>query len=232
MLKIFGTETQATIAAWALEAFGDVKTTRSILTRAGCEMAELVHAIECEEPVEKIASEIADVIIVLCRYPSVLGGEYVGDCGIHSEERIAYWAAEALHIEHPVRCVGYLIALTAQMRIDIGAAIDAKMKINRARKWMRKGAGHGQHVAETPGINAHDQETLRLAREYRDACAAVQPVWHAFFAEASGRHYCAEKSEEVRRQISAPYKHASERARDLHRMLVIHASEGVLEVGG
>jgi NTP pyrophosphatase (non-canonical NTP hydrolase) len=224
MLKIFGKETQETIAAWAIETFGDVKTTRSILTRAGCEMAELVHAIECDEPLEKIASEIADVIIVLCRYSATLAdASYRGVAGIHSEKRIALWAADALHSGRPRACVGYLSELAQVMRIDLGAAIDAKMTINRSRKWERKGAGHGQHIRAVD--NQYDSVALRLAREYRAACVVVQPAWSALLSAEVREPRLAHPVE--REQYVAACRHADA----CRRALLAHASAGVSEVG-
>jgi NTP pyrophosphatase (non-canonical NTP hydrolase) len=163
-MQIFGKETQETIAAWALATFGDVKSTRSILTRANCEMAELVHAVECGSPHgvgalrEKIASEIADVIIVLCRYPIDISEIGDNSCGLDPDDTACSLLTFADEQCSASRHAGYMLtaiadaienlALYAQISdIDLPAAIDAKMAINRARKWESKGAGRGQHVA-------------------------------------------------------------------------------------
>lgn len=228
MLKIFGSETQQTISEWALAAFGDVGSTRSILTRAACELAELVHAIECDASTDKIASEIADVIIVLCRYPDVF--DYVAPANRPMRLHIdtAMWnLSGSMMTEHigqqkrGVReVVDALVRIADFLGLNLPAAIDAKMQINRGRTWVSKGAGHGQHV-EAPKLDAFGEkvkaidaifvavvvmgemppeqgiallvaygipeeqarrvlcpdntmrETLRLAAEYKTACASI-----------------------------------------------------------
>lgn len=167
MAKIFGTETQATIAQWALETFGDVKSERSIITRALCEMVELVHAVETGESPEKIASEIADVIIVLCRYPVTLPTEtswavcadvaaYI-NAALHDLEKALTVPRRGWRIPGLVQA---LKLATVVLGVDLPAAIDAKMKINRARRWERKGAGHGQHIKDAPAITRDDAKLL------------------------------------------------------------------------
>jgi hypothetical protein len=157
MAKIFGTETQQTISDWANATFGEVKSTRSILTRANCEMAELVHAVECGAPTEKIAAEIADVIIVLCRYSMVFGPHNSGGCStlliaddmLNSARRTPEGISRDSYVH---RVVWSLAAFAEDRGIDLSATIDAKMKINRGRKWISKGPGHGQHVAAPPAF--------------------------------------------------------------------------------
>jgi hypothetical protein len=71
--------------------------------------------------------------------------------------------------------------------------------------------------------DAHDRETLRLAREYKSACDAVQVAWAAFLAT---RAHTPERS------VAYPaYNAAGNHARDCHRLLITHISLGVLEVG-
>lgn len=190
-MQIFGTETQVSIAAWAQEALGTPVSDRSILTRAGMELAELVHAIEVEDEA-KIGAETADVIIVLCRYPFALEYRWHGDVGIYSPERLVEYAGtnlrdavytytldeQLLNLES---LIFHLCEAARQMSVNLPDEIDKKMKINRARKWKPLGAGHGQHVVEsTPaliGLSEDEMETLRLAREYRAATEAMKTEW-------------------------------------------------------
>lgn len=43
-------------------------------------------------------------------------------------------------------CMIVLLQVAATAGFDLQEAIDAKMKINRARKWNTKGDGVGQHI--------------------------------------------------------------------------------------
>jgi hypothetical protein len=225
-MQIFGKETQETIAAWALATFGDVKSTRSILTRANCEMAELVHAVECGAPTEKIASEIADVIIVLCRYPVDITWlcKVVGTLEDHLEE-VAYhmnqslsggWSAGNNHVAH---LVTELHGAAQALGIDLPAAIDAKMAINRARKWESKGAGHGQHARFETGA---ESDTLRLAAEYKAACAAIPNQATAYHVDRGTGNFDVE--------AVAAYHVAITRAGNARRALLAHVAGDTPEV--
>ena len=59
-------ETSATIAQWSNDTFGPVDVL-DVVKRAAEEFAELRAAVAMEDGAEKIAEEIADVVIVLCR---------------------------------------------------------------------------------------------------------------------------------------------------------------------
>lgn len=41
-----------------------------------------------------------------------------------------------------------LWGMAARMGLDVQAQVDAKMAINRTRKWRMTGPGHGQHVED------------------------------------------------------------------------------------
>ena len=95
-------ESSKTIAAWGTEAFGDAASVKAYAIRAQEELAELIEAIEANEPDKNIALEAADVTILLHRITGTLG-------------------------------------------LELYAAIDEKMAINRGREWVPDGNGVGQH---------------------------------------------------------------------------------------
>ena len=227
MLKIFGNETQETISQWAIETFGDVKTTRSILTRANCELAELEHAIECSAAHDKIASEIADVIIVLARYQA----DFTDASCYNTErpvDRRGFLIQDAVvHLMHArscsvmnaptlvIRAVGALHALAIWFDIDLPTAIDAKMAINRGRTWTAKGAGHGQHVTQ-PALSPEDAETLRLATAFRAARAETDRLLAAYDDVTS--------DPEVRSAVLARYRESLPALNSARRALLAGAS--------
>lgn len=68
-------ETQRTIAEWAFQTFGPVRSNASIAARANREMAELLFALSVEDDGDEdaIGEEIADVVIVLSRLADRIG---------------------------------------------------------------------------------------------------------------------------------------------------------------
>lgn len=72
----------------------------------------------------------------------------------------------------------------------------------------------------------HNRETLRLAREYKAACDAVQTSWKAFLNGARQGADPFDKGEHWR-----AHRAAQDHARDRHRVLIEHVACGVLEVG-
>ena len=95
-----GRESETTIQQWARDAFGPAPS--RIAARANEEMAELLMAVNGDALVPaEIASECADIIIMMCRMADRVG-------------------------------------------FDLGAAIDEKMRINRARRWDAED-GVGRH---------------------------------------------------------------------------------------
>lgn len=160
------TETQATICTWADTTFGPPVSDASIAARALVEMAELVTACVNGEPAERIGEEIADVVIVLARLGRALGIDVIGyikwqyDAGLGTVEQdaasAAVWLTEAaLSVTlgdsfearaNVLRLARDLRILADRVSINLPAAIDAKMAINRARQWVLD--GHGSHVRE------------------------------------------------------------------------------------
>lgn len=173
-------ETQKTISDWASETFGPVGSHLRVAARANEEMAELLRALTTGAPMDKVASEVADVMIVLFRLAERLG------CDVE-QELTGVDQMPWLHHALPIRCAtsanaymsDMLVALSAQGVGDpefakqslilifaalhhlaeggfsIPEAVEAKMKINRARVWKLDGSGHGYHVRpdrpEDPG---------------------------------------------------------------------------------
>lgn len=164
------TETQSSICTWADATFGVPVSDASIAARALVEMAKLVTAVVNGEPAERIGVEIADVVIVLARLGVALGIDVVGLIDRQVEGRLpdhyvaitaastSVWLAEILLAvtsgdldvaqAHALRLFRDLAALASWNGINLPAAIDAKMAVNRTRKWVRDGNGHGRHVEE------------------------------------------------------------------------------------
>lgn len=160
------TESQSSICAWADATFGPPFSDASIVARALREMAELVTACVYGEPAERIGQEIADVVIVLARLGRSCEVDvialstpryaeeskrgpiwFAGEAGAHLNAMLAHGSASA-----PARRVESAVALLGRLArcigIDLPAAIDAKMAVNRARRWNVDGRGHGEHVKE------------------------------------------------------------------------------------
>lgn len=68
-------ETSKTIAEWGSDTFGDAASVKAYAIRAQEELAELIEAIEKDEPDKNIALEAADVTILLHRIAGTLGLE-------------------------------------------------------------------------------------------------------------------------------------------------------------
>ncbi|MBP9863409.1 MAG: hypothetical protein KBD62_36020 [Kofleriaceae bacterium] len=66
-------ESQHTISSWAATTFGEPATLTGIAVRANEEMAELLTALQGTDR-EKALEECADVVIVLYRLATYLGG--------------------------------------------------------------------------------------------------------------------------------------------------------------
>jgi len=58
---------QSEIGKWAEEAFGPIHDRARVAARANEEMAELLRAATSGAPIEKIAEECADIVIILAR---------------------------------------------------------------------------------------------------------------------------------------------------------------------
>jgi hypothetical protein len=162
------TETQQSICDWADATFGVPVRDVSIAARALKEMAELVTACAYGEPPEKIGEEIADVVIVLARLgraaridvieiatvrPDVASGPAspeVAEAAISlAELHYALVMGETWEIRRFLRrACGVLARAAERVAVDLPVAIDAKMAVNRARRWRVDGTGHGAHVKE------------------------------------------------------------------------------------
>lgn len=114
------TETQHTIAAWADATFGPVSSLTSIAERAMVELRELVE--KCRALDEAIAGD----------------GEFAGN-GEYDPRHATEEAADVVIV---------LSRLFVELGVDMHAAIDRKMAINRARRWTLDGNGHGHHVED------------------------------------------------------------------------------------
>ena len=159
-------ESQSSICAWADATFGPPVSDASIAARALHELAELVTACVHGAPAEEIGAEVADVVIVLARLGRALEIDVIAALGQTSRQPskhdAAWHAANACgHLASVMTmcsggwqrsylgwCIGALAALARDIAIDLPAAIDAKMAVNRARKWILDGRGHGEHVRD------------------------------------------------------------------------------------
>lgn len=160
-------ESQLSICTWADATFGPPVSDASIAARALVEMAELVTACVYGRPAEEIGEEIADVVIVLARLGRALGVVDVIDRIAHlpfrRSDAIRCAAVAVEHLSNLLRdsrsvggmhpsslrlCVMWLVGVADLSGVDLPAAIDRKMAINRARRWNIDGNGHGTHVKE------------------------------------------------------------------------------------
>lgn len=70
---MYGRETSASIAAWALSTFGSVRSNLSTVDRAQQEMNELRDLLVSDDGAQKAVEEVADVAIVLSRIVAAHG---------------------------------------------------------------------------------------------------------------------------------------------------------------
>lgn len=164
------TETQATIAAWANQSFGQSNALR-VGARAYTEMAELLAVYTAAQlNRDALIEEAADVAIVLARLELILAeatddepqwdglvasgeAQLTPEYMVHSAAGgIATIIKELLDQDWDcagLACEGVLsdlADLVAWYGGDLPTAIDAKMAINRKRVWKRSGDGHGYHT--------------------------------------------------------------------------------------
>jgi NTP pyrophosphatase (non-canonical NTP hydrolase) len=149
-------ETVESITVWQEETFGPkrpgIKGDRDILARAAKEAAELAAAIASGATEDKILEELADVYIVLA--PLALRHRETRGAAIFSTTYYATMSFAEMRgesrSEHYWTSLAEFVAESLFYRtidpLKCQAAIDAKMAINRARKWVVTGNGHGQHV--------------------------------------------------------------------------------------
>lgn len=164
-------ETQATIADWANQSFGQTNPLR-VAARAYTEMAELL-AVYTAARLNRSAliEEAADVAIVLARLELILAEatddkpQWDGLMIISGEARMSVeymvhsaaggvatiieklleqdWNGAGLSCEGVLSDLADLVAWYGG---NLPAAIDAKMAVNRKRVWKPSGDGHGYHV--------------------------------------------------------------------------------------
>ena len=167
-------ETQATITKWCEDTFGEVTSNFNLATRANQEMAELLKCYGEDVNHPKLGEECADIIIVLCRLATILRlnltfGTLSDNLKLDTEalaeatEEMAYLVKTFLvsnrpsHVRvHMEDCVDGLFRLAKHKGIDLCAEIDAKMEINRSRRWKLDGKGCGQHIPSTDPRTVQD----------------------------------------------------------------------------
>lgn len=168
------TETQTTIADWAAETFGPSKGPLATLLRANEEMSELLRAVYSEDWTAA-RLEVADVLIVLCRWSEADGSDlmkagedylsavahvpdYFGrsnlDVAICMNGLLADEIADSIAERSWSRLRGVSACaqvLAGKLGFDLWEAIEAKMEVNRARTWARNDDGTGYHVKARAG---------------------------------------------------------------------------------
>lgn len=158
------TETQETITAWGTETFGPTNTLR-LVARANTEMAELLAEVSSFARPDRIADECADVLIVLARAASLMGVNVAFE-SVKREptasvvERAAAMANSSLSGVFACVAMGWMPEASAKL-IDLwrdvealmqkckaipARRVDAKMAVNRKRKWVLAGDGTGEHM--------------------------------------------------------------------------------------
>lgn len=132
-------ETSASVAQWQTETFGHATTTAERIERSGQRMTSAMFDAEVaarHDPTIvrpnlsraiRAAEELAELIAVLARNDS---------------------DPKALGEVADVRIV--LHGILAAHGVDGQDVDDAKMAINRRRRWATTGDGHGQHVEDEP----------------------------------------------------------------------------------
>lgn len=152
-------ETQQTISAWAAETFPRPATDLRIATRANSELAELLASLTTEsETLSKASEEAADVAIVLLRLLDRIQGQYLirdSHIGVpysaldHAIAAHVSLNRTMINVRAMVRDVlkrgeacfwiGKTLEDLAYCCKALGSGlqveIDAKMAINRTRKW-------------------------------------------------------------------------------------------------
>ena len=158
-------ETPEMIGEWASSTFGNLARPEVMAARVNCEAAEL-HLAIMQDKVEEIYEEAADVYITLCHMASNLQKSYTDVGVVKGVFSDPVWGIGPMSIP----CVMYsltthadsrnvlmtmdlmievrrlLATIEAQYDFFLQEAVDAKMKINRARSWSVVN-GVGQHIS-------------------------------------------------------------------------------------
>jgi len=173
-------ETQKTIVAWAIETFGDLGTLPKLAARMNTEVAEVLREIVSEpmDPF-KVALECADVAIILFRIceitdidlrekvPGLPDMGWIEEPGAWERAALLLQGCAALassvpHGDDPipfqadwfareVTGIGRMLEdLSNFVGVPLNMAIDRKMQINRARKWVqgKDGSDHWVRVSD------------------------------------------------------------------------------------
>jgi len=72
-------ENQASISRWAQDTFGPCGSNMMVAVRANQEMAELLKALTVSDNNPEALSESADIVIVLMRLASCMGGSLMAE---------------------------------------------------------------------------------------------------------------------------------------------------------
>lgn len=162
---------QRDITAWADAAFGGPWTsnTRGV-ARMLEEVAELVTAVTTGASPERVAGECADVMICALRLAAADGYGFDLEAGLAARPRPFNVYGQTSIVSDVLRMTSLvfeavedgrstshlLVSLASRLRElcaasgrDLLAEVDAKMEINRRRKWVSDGTGCGRHVKTT-----------------------------------------------------------------------------------
>lgn len=160
----WGVETQTTIRDWAQTNFGPASDMYRVQARAFEELVEAMKEISTGGSPEKIAVECADVVITLAGrmvldLAQLAFAEYGGpsydikqDICCAAQQLGRAMASTALmgpDFEAPSlvgSCVALLWGICGKLGVDLADAIDAKMQINRARRWAKSTDGTSYHI--------------------------------------------------------------------------------------
>lgn len=166
-------ETPNSINTWARETFGTV-TAYEAAVRANVELAELLSAVNNQASTELVAGECADVYIVVCQVPEILGKDLKslmddllppGPPELHSfqdAENITVaininmaFLLESLKLDptgvraveiHLVHLIRELERLALFFGVDLSEEVNKKMQVNRQREWEKTDGGRFQHA--------------------------------------------------------------------------------------
>lgn len=168
-------ETPNSINTWARATFGSV-TAYEAAVRANVELAELLSAVNNKASTELVAGECADVYIVVCQVPEILGKDLKsltadllppGPPGLHSfqdAENITVainvdmaFLLESLKLDptgvtdraveiHLVHLIRELERLALFFGVDLFEEVNKKMQVNRQREWAKTDGGRFQHA--------------------------------------------------------------------------------------
>lgn len=168
------TETQGTISAWIEATFGPAGSDARVAARANEELAELLERLVAGDAAKAVV-EAADVAIVLYRLATRLGVTAGPAAALEYEKpdlaeslrravaanlamsellrRLTAGGGDAAAGDptpraHTLDVLAGVHGVAAALGCDLAVAIDAKMAVNRARRWRLDGSGCGYHVKD------------------------------------------------------------------------------------